>query len=157
MRKPSVDTLIKQFQIIVDTREQTPYKFSNSISRGLKCGDYTVAYNGKSYEDKIVVERKSNVSELFAFSGSQRDRFCKELEKMKDVKYKYLLMEFELMDIVNSQPPGLLEPSIVFSTLCSFAIRYQIPFLFCGNRNNARGIMYKLFEFFIKYEVLKIK
>ncbi len=157
MRKPSQKSLIERFRIIVDSREQTPYRYPRSYVRGLPYGDYTVEYDERLYLDKIVIERKSNVSELFAFSGSQRDRFVRELEKMKDVKYKYLVFEFELLDIVNKQPPGLLDPKIVYSTLCSFAIKYNIPFLFCGNRVNARAMTYKLFEFFVKYEILGIK
>lgn len=154
MRKPSQEDLIKNFVVICDTREVYPYRFKNSITRKLETGDYSIIYGDKSYENEIVVERKSNVSELFAFSGNQRDRFCRELEKMKNIKYKYLLCEFDIMDIINQQPPGLLEPTIIYSTLCSFAIKYQIPFLFCGNRQNARGIMFKLFQFFVKYEIL---
>ena len=157
-RKQSKESLLKEFKVVVDSGEQLPYKFGKdrTIIQGLPYGDYTLIYNGRLYHDQIVIERKSRVSELFAFSGSQRDRFCRELEKMKDVKYKYLLFEFSLLDIVNKQPPGILSASIVYSTICSFAIKYQIPFLFCDNRINARGITYKLLEFFFKYEVLEL-
>ena len=149
--------LIKKMIILIDSREQQPYKFAGSITKALPYGDYSVQYDGKDYTGDIIVERKGSVSELFALSGRGRDRFERELEKMRDVRYKYIIVEADLMDIVKNQPVGTrVEPMIVYSTLCSFAIKYQIPFLFCGNRVNGRGIMFKLFEFFVKYEVLKL-
>ena len=152
--KKDEEKAINDFRVVVDNREQLPFKFSNIMYTTLPYGDYTIEYAGKIYIDKIVIERKGNVSELFAFSGSNRERFCRELEKMKNEKYKYLLFEFDFMDIVNKQPYGKLPASTVFATLFSFMIKYQITPLFCGNRTNARNTLYKLFQFFVKYEIL---
>ena len=156
MRKPSVDTLIKQFQIVIDTREQTPYKFSNSISRGLKYGDYTVSYNGKSYEDKIVIERKSAISELYSATGKERERWERELEKLKKVEIKMVLCEFSFLDIVNFPPPGILEASAVYGSIASWQVVYGVPFIFCQNRNNARAYTWKVFYEFVKHRILEV-
>lgn len=148
---------INKFIILVDTREQIPFRFPNTKSQALPYGDYSVEYNGKSYHDKIVIERKGGIGELYAFSGSERDRFCRELEKMKDVKYKYILIEADFLDIVNKQPYGKLPSSTVYSTILSFAIKYQITPLFCNSHQNARQVLWKLFYFFVKYEILNLR
>ncbi len=159
MKKLSKDSLIKQFKILVDTREQLPYKFPKKQMEtiGLPYGDYTIEYDGKSYLDQIVVERKSRVGELFSASGSSRDRFERELEKMRDVKYKWIMCEFDFMEMTNNPPPGLLEISVVYGSIASWQIKYNIPFIFTGNRQNTRNLLWKYFYNFTKYEILKLK
>lgn len=155
MRKKSLDTQIKELVIATDTREQLSYKFGNTAFATLPYADYSVVYRGKLYLDKIAIERKSSVSELYSATGRERDRWERELEKMKSVKFKWVLCEFNFMDIVNAQPPGKLEASCVYGSICSWQIEYGIPFIFAGNRANARGLMWKLFYEFVKKEVLK--
>lgn len=62
-------------------------------------GDYT-AYvklpNGKSFTlaDKVVIERKMDLTELATCYTSQRERFTKEFERAKERGAKiYLLVE----------------------------------------------------------------
>ena len=98
MRKSSQETLINKFKVIVDTREQTPYKFKGSIIRTLSYGDYTLDYENISYFNKIIIERKSSVSELFAATGSSRERWEREMEKLRSVDYKWILCEFNFKD-----------------------------------------------------------
>lgn len=156
-KKEQQEEAINKFKILTDTREQQPYKFPNTKICTLEYGDYTVEYDGKSYLSEIVVERKGGISELFAFSGSSRDRFCRELEKMKDVKYKYILIEGDFLDIVNKQPPGILPAGNVYATIFSFMIRYGITPLFFNSYANSRNSLYKILQFYVKYEILGIK
>jgi hypothetical protein len=155
--KKEQEKAINNFIVLQDTREQLPYKFPALKEQCLPFGDYSLEYDGKQYFNEIIFERKGNVSELYAFSGSERDRFVRELEKMKDVKYKYLLFEFDFMAIVNNQSYGLLPAQTVYATLFSFMIRYNIIPLFCGNRINCRSTMFKLMQFFVKYEILNLR
>jgi len=156
-RKKKEEDLISKFKILTDTREQRPYRFPNSKTCTLPYGDYSIEYDGKSYHDQIIIERKGGIGELFSFSGSSRDRFVRELEKMQGVKYKYILIEADFLDIVNKQPYGILPASTVYATLFSFCIKYQITPFFCHNYANGRQVVYKLFQFFVKYEILGIK
>jgi len=155
-KKQEQEELINRFKILTDTREQQPYGFPNTKIVTLPYGDYTVEYDGKSYLDKICIERKGSISELFSFSGKGRERFIRELEKMKDVKFKYILIEGDFLSIVNDQPPGILPASNVYATIFSFMIKYQITPLFFNNHQNGRSALYKILQFFVKYEILKI-
>ena len=155
-KKELQDLEINKFIILTDNREQQPYRFPNTKMCTLSYGDYTVEYEGVNYLDKIVIERKGSMSELFSFSGTGRERFVRELEKMKDVKFKYMLIEADYLSIVNDQPPGLLPASHVYSTIFSFMIKYRIVPLFFNNDQNGRNALYKILQFFVKYEILKI-
>lgn len=155
-KKQQQDEAINKFIILTDTREQMPYRFPNTKICTLEYGDYTVEYEGKSYLDKICIERKGSMSELFSLSGTGRERFCRELEKMKDVKFKYMLIESDYLSIVNDQPPGLLPASNVYATIFSFMIKYQITPLFFNSHANCRNALYKILQFYVKYEILQI-
>ena len=155
MKKQEVEA-INSFTVQIDTREQTPWKFDKSESICLPYGDYSLKYEDKSYIGEIAIERKSSVSELYGFTGKERDRFVREMERMKDVKYKYILCEFNYLDIARFDY-GKVQPTTVMATIWSFCIKYQIPILFCGNRCQARATLYKLFQFYVKYSVLGMK
>ena len=157
MRRESRENRIKKFQVLVDTREQMPYQFKNSIIKGLSTGDYTIKYEDRIYEDKILVERKRSVSELYAAVGTDRERFERELEKLAIIPFKFVVCEFDYMDLVNDQPPGQLEAPAVYGSIISWHIKYQVPFLFLKNRTNARNFIYKLFENFVKYKILHLE
>jgi hypothetical protein len=79
------------------------------------------------------------------------------MERMAHVKYKYLLLEFDYLDIVNQQPPGRVPAATVYGTHFAFAVKYGISPLFCNSHSNARAVLYKLFQYYTKYEILKIK
>lgn len=84
--------------IIIDTREKLPLSFKclhirgvkelPTITRKLDVGDYSIA----GFEDQVFIERKS-VNDLYGTLFSGRERFERELERAKDHKYKYLLVE----------------------------------------------------------------
>ena len=154
MRKPSQDSIIRKFNILIDTREQQPYLFPNSVEYTLPYGDYSIEYNGAYYYNQIIVERKGAVSELFSATGSQRDRWERELEKLRVIPIRLVLCEFDYMDIVNDQPPGKLPASAVYGSIAKWHGVFNIPFIFCGNKRNARGFLFKLFYEFVKYKIV---
>lgn len=156
-KKDELDEKLNRFKILTDTREQIPFKFPNTKVCCLPYGDYTVEYDGKSYIDQIVIERKGGIGELFGFSGTGRERFVRELEKMEGVKYKYILIEGDYLSIVNNQPPGIMPASTVYATIFSFMIKHNITPLFFNNHQNCRSALYIIFKFFVKYEILGIK
>ena len=153
-RKPSKESLIKRFKIFTDNREQIPFKYPNTVYGTLQYGDYTVEYDGKLFNDKIIVERKGGISEIYSAAGSGRERWERELEKMKDVPVKLVLCEFSYMDLVNKQPYGKLPSSAVYGSICSWQARYGLSFIFCENRVNARGYLYKLFYSYVSHQIL---
>lgn len=86
--------------IIVDTREKTPWTFSRfqkikTTSRKLDTGDYCI----EGFEDILTLERKKSVSELA--QNVTQDRFDRVLERMSEIPHSYLLFEFSQEDVAK--------------------------------------------------------
>jgi len=157
MRKPGKDKLVKNFTVVVDTREQQPLLFENMIYKPLPAGDYTAGYpvEGRllTFEKVIAIERKQ-VPELFTICGKERERFERELEKLSHLQYKYVVVEGNVGDLAK-EIYSYVTPKVVLCSICSWMIKYNIPFIFAGR--SAKSVVYKLLEFFIKYNVLGFK
>jgi DNA excision repair protein ERCC-4 len=157
MGKPGKEKIIKEFVVVADTREQEPFMFDKMVYKPLPAGDYTAGYpvEGRllTFEKLIAIERK-RIPELFAVCGRERERFENELKKLSLLQYKYIVIEGNLADITKSQY-GYVTPKVVLSSLCSWAIKYNVPFIFAGR--SARSVVYKLLEFFVKYNILGFK
>lgn len=100
------------FFIIRDTREQSGWQFATGKNclgtkpGTLKTGDYTI----EGFENILTIERKGSVKE-FA-QNLMDDRFFRELERMKEYKHAYLILEFTAEDLLNY--PN--NPDIPFAT-----------------------------------------
>ena len=81
--------------IIVDSREQLPYQFLGhpTMKSGLKTGDYSVT----GMEHLVCVERKSQADYWGCLINTKpkfnRDRFVRELERMKDIPWSKVIIE----------------------------------------------------------------
>lgn len=135
--------------IIRDTREKegkwdfAKFKGIDSIvDQCLPTGDYTI----KGFEDQFVIERKKSISEL-AINISE-PRFKKELNRLVEFKYKYLVLEFDIKAVVDwpynagiprwKIPQIRITPQYIMKFLSDIHVNYGIPVLFCGNRTNAQ-------------------
>ena len=78
-----------EITIITDSREQTPLIFTNfpTVTAGLPTGDYSIA----GLEDDFCIERKS-LSDLYGSLTSGRDRFMRELQRMRAYQFRRLLI-----------------------------------------------------------------
>lgn len=157
MKTTGKEKMLNRFIVVVDTREQQPLIFPRVIFKPLPAGDYTAGYpaNGRllTFEKIIAIERK-RVEELFTICGSERERFESELEKLSKLQYRWVVIEGNLGDL-SKMKYSMVTPKTVLCSICSWSIKYNIPFLFCGR--SARSVVYKLLEFFVKYQVLGFK
>ena len=144
------------FHIIIDTREQQPWIFEHhSVSNEkLDTGDYSV----RGLETTLCIERKKSVSEIA--NNITEKRFKDVIDRMKQYKYSFLLLEFDLEDIlkypVGSNVPKRLwdkikiSPNFIIKHLVELQIFFDIKVLFCGGSSNAEkmalSIMKKVFE-----------
>lgn len=155
--------MIEMFKVIVDSREKHPFKFCNKFGDYLDCetqklntGDYSLV----GMEDLICIERKESVAELAGNVISKR--FIKELERMWSYKYKYLILEFSLSDILGYPDNLKLPPRIknkikikgmfILTRICQWSIDYDFQILPCGNRQNAELMTLKILEGIYKKE-----
>ena len=144
----------KPFTIIKDTREQDGYSFAASssryhtcngmVSRKLDTGDYSI----EGLEDKLCIERKASVVEFANNVGHDQVRFLKEIERMKDFPYKFLVFEFSLTDLMNF-PEGSSIPEsdwgklrvtnkFMLKMIMEFQLHQDIKVLFCDCKKNAK-------------------
>ena len=104
----------------------------------LDAGDYSIV----GAEDLVRIERKAGFSELFGnmIPVVNKERFEREMEKLRLVKHKWILIESYLChDIMGMCPMQLRGPtsSKVFEWLSELELEYDIHVMFvgeCGER-----------------------
>lgn len=146
------------FHIIVDTREQHPWAFEHmtkSVSK-LDTGDYSL----QGLETLFCIERKGSVSE-FANNITEK-RFKDVVDRMRRIPYAFLLLEFDLEDIliypVGSNVPKKMwdklkiTPKFILKHIIELQILHNIKVVFCGDPTNAEKmaitIMRKIYELY---------
>ncbi len=88
--------------LIIDTRERAPFTFANLPSEPgtLDTGDYSV----RGLEHLVAVERKS-VDDLLACVGRERDRFKRELQRLRAYRFRLLIVEASAADLEQGAYP----------------------------------------------------
>ena len=92
-----------EFIIVVDSREQLPYRWPDNLTvvKGLSAGDYSVL----GMENRVAVERKSLIDAYGTF-GSNRERFEAELERLSKFDYAAVVIEASMFDALKNPPKG---------------------------------------------------
>jgi ERCC4-type nuclease len=145
--------------VLQDTREQQPWDFSFydgvDISVGkLDTGDYSL----QGYEDVLAIERKASSSEIAQNLGKQSKRFNAEMKRMAEYKYKYIICEFSVANLLEfpknsgiSQkqlkdfPPRMNAPYMI-KCLNKYKEDYGIEVIFAGSREGAIEIALEIFN-----------
>jgi hypothetical protein len=151
---------MSKFLVIRDTREKDGWYFKESnycqgmIDQKLDTGDYSV----QGLEDVLCIERKGSVSEIA--NNIVDKRFDRELDRMKEFKYKFLILEFGIKDIM-SFPEGSdiprakwnkirIKGSFILKRLAEIQTKYDIHVVACEDKACAwhmtSSIMKRVFE-----------
>lgn len=77
-------------EILCDTREQFPFLIPGMVTQKLDTGDYGVRMDGQLLP--AAVERKS-ISDLLGTIGGGRERFERELERARMLRYFAIVVE----------------------------------------------------------------
>lgn len=132
-----------EFIIIIDTREQQPWNFPHhaTANKKLDTGDYSI----EGLENLLAIERKKSVSE-FA-NNITESRFKDVVSRLSAMKYSFLLLEFDLEDILiypvgSSVPKKMwdkikISPSFIMKHILELQIYHNIKVIFCGDSDNA--------------------
>jgi ERCC4-type nuclease len=104
--------------IIIDSREQTPLQFTRLKSRvaTLPSGDYSIA----GLEELFAVERKSIPDLVSCCTGQNRERFERELHRLRGFSFKRLLVVGSEAEILQAKYHSDIAPKAVLATLFSF-------------------------------------
>lgn len=153
--------VIEKPKIIVDTREKQPWcwegdsAFSEVIYRKLDGGDYSI----EGLEDIIVIERKATVDELFANFTKDKKRIAAEFERLKDHRFKIIVLEENCEDVMNpshyyvnkkkiNRKSPKMPVAVVTSGLTKLMLEHDVHIIYGGMRAQAmaRGILLHAYE-----------
>ena len=114
--------------ILIDTREQMPLHFENLPSEPatLPTGDYSI----KGFEADFCVERKS-IADLVQSVTHERDRFERELTRMRGYEFRRLVIVGYPAQIENHEYRSGASPKAVIASVTAFEIRYRLPVAWC--------------------------
>jgi ERCC4-type nuclease len=120
--------------IVIDTREQTPLTFDTLPSQvgTLDTGDYSV----RGLEHLISIERKS-LPDLLTCVGRERERFKRELRRLRGYRFRLLLVECSAADLECGAWSGQLKPAHVIGSLAAWSAQYSLPIWLGGDHEGA--------------------
>lgn len=141
---------MNRLTVKIDTRENKPYTFpecdwcEGHIVEKLNVGDYSIV----GLEDILTVERKASTAE-WAQNVIDK-RFDRELEKMSQYKYGFIVLEFD-METLLKYPVGSGIPTnkwskiqltgdFLLKRLLEYQIKYNTKILLCGNRYTGQKV-----------------
>jgi hypothetical protein len=156
--------------ILIDTNEKeighiTSYYDRNNVKyrrQNIDAGDYSFEFEGVSFVNHYVVERKNSLEELSVNLGRYRDRFENELERKGGVLE--ILVESDGWHDVHSgnykehysekrKKMTKLDKNSFMATLMTYKFRYGVETNFCNKEYIAKHI-YCTFHYMVR-EMLK--
>ncbi len=115
------------FTVIIDTREQNPYKFDDlnipTVTKKLHSCDYSI----QGFESSILIERKSQ-SDYYGSISEGRERFKAMWDRIDNkVEFKGLLIECTESELYTPELTfsGITKNSI-YGTTNSLEVKYNI-------------------------------
>lgn len=117
---------------LIDSREQEPLELLIPSRRAtLTTGDYSV----EGLQDLVAVERKS-LPDLIMCVGSQRERFEREVQRLKAYETRVIVVEASWLQIESGIWRGTVKPSQVIGSLYGWMAE-GITIDLAGNRERA--------------------
>jgi ERCC4-type nuclease len=119
---------------LVDPREQDPLAFTNLASEpgSLTTGGYSI----KGLEHLIAVERKS-LPDLLACCGRERDRFKRELQRLRAYRFRLLVVETDAAEIEAGEWVGKMVPNQIMGSLAAWQAQFGLPVWLAGDHEAA--------------------
>lgn len=121
--------------IVIDTREQIPLPFARlAVERGtLASGDYSF----RGGEELFAIERKSVPDLVACCVGGNRERFFRELHRLRGFRFKRLLVVGTREAIEGGKYRSNVAPKAVLATLAALETRFDVPVIFCPSPEEA--------------------
>lgn len=124
-----------EFVIVIDTREQRPWRFSEGIATvraALPAGDYSV----QGLEDRIRIERKT-LDDFVNSCTHERARFLREIVKLQGVEFRAIVVEAALLDVAKHAYRSKAKPRSIVASAVAFHVDYGVPVLWAGDHRRA--------------------
>jgi len=133
------------FTAIIDTREQLPLTLEYSPGQVLPSQPgklYTGDYSIKGLEHHIAIERKS-LDDLTACIGNERERFEKELLRLRSYPVRALVIESSWAMIEAGAYRSRVHPSSAVGSLCGW-IADGLPVIMADDHKRAGVIVARM-------------
>jgi DNA excision repair protein ERCC-4 len=139
--------------IVVDTREQDPLVFDHlrAMSGTLATGDYSVA----GMEELFAVERKTVADLVGCCMGDSRERFAREMHRLRGFRFKRLLIVGTRGEIELQRYHSRIAPKAVLATLSAFEVRYDCPVVFASTPVEA-ALLVERWVYYFSREIVQL-
>jgi ERCC4-type nuclease len=142
--------------ILVDTREQVNRHILTRLNelnisyrlKKLNYGDYSFEWNGISYENQVVIERKGSIDEIIGNFTKGRERFKREFERSKGCKV-ILMVEASIEQLERHVYRSRMSPKDLKSFLATWSNKFQLELKFV-DKSESCDLMLEQFKKFIK-------
>lgn len=153
------------YSIWIDTREQLPLKFENSLTetKTLPVGDY--ALNEPKLTCNCYIERKSLADFVSTLSVRNLERFEKEIIRATEIEAKLIILiedslenavKFNYLPYISKKIQAT--PEYIFHNVRELIQKYQhIQFLFVKGRQEAERVVKKIFFSRCSYEKIDLQ
>ena len=131
-------------RIVIDTREQRPYSFSEmeSITHALPAGDYSL----EGLESRFAIERKSLADWISTVLRARR-RFSVELKKLQTYEFAAVVIDASIEDILSGNYRSDIKPASLLGLTAGLMQSYSpVHFLFAGSRPHAHALAAELLK-----------
>jgi len=138
--------------VIVDTREQRPWVFADDVTvhrQALPVGDYGLPGFSDWTAPRFIVERKS-IDDLVQSLTWGRDRFWREIEKMRQFDRAFLLIEATRDMVETKQYKSNASPTAVLASIDAMSVRVGIHVEWAGRPAEASERFLSLARQFLK-------
>lgn len=143
-------------KIVIDNREQAPFAFAGYDCQTepgtLTTGDYSIP----GFSDCVAVERKS-LSDLIGCLTSGRERFTRELERLRGYDAAAVVIEAGFSDLAAGRYRSRLNPEAARQSVYSMMAAYRIPFFFAGNRKEAERFTFDFLRHYARHAAARYK
>ncbi len=133
--------------VVIDTREQKPYRFARSEVKALASGDYSIV----GLEDRVAVERKTK-HDAYSSLGQGRARFERELQRLARFDYAAIVIETSLPDFLRAPAFSRMNPRAAARSLIAWSVKYRVCVFFAGDRRHGNALTRELLEKFWRYQ-----
>lgn len=151
--------IVCPFTVAVDSREQAPWHFRSiradardnnaplivrTERKTLKTGDYSIV----GHEHQIAIERKEK-GDCFHCMGADRERFEKQVQRLSELPFGYVIVEADWLSIWGGHPNSQLKPKVIHRTVISWQLRYRsVHWFLCPTRAFAESTAFRILESF---------
>lgn len=139
-------------KIVIDTREQKPLPIPGALRKALKTGDYSI----EGFEGEITIERKTP-AELYAMCGTERRRFERELERMREFMFRAIVIEGTPKSIQTAVHRSRITYETVMRSLVGWELEYDVHVIYAGSRQMAARIVVTMLRRYARFRQEGIK